>query len=207
MSLTSSHSHTHPSQLHNTDPRLTTSQTLRRNFSTLENFPTPMKYSNNTPIIFQAPRTPSPFFASRYSPTGIRIFQYSVCQYSSISPILRLSSPAVLVLTLKACMTASIPQLDWLECLWQVHIHIHTHHNYTASTMLILGWPLVKHLGEILYSWKFLNTHEVHKQHSNQLPSSQDTLSMLCKSIYVHWHQDIPILCLRVQLLLTYSKT
>ena len=166
-----------------------------------------MKYSNNTQIIFQAPRTLCPCFASRYMSTGIRIFQYSVCQYSSFSPTLRLSSLALFVLALGACMTCSIPRLDGLEDLWQAHIHIHTHHNYTASTMLILGWPLVKHLGEILYSWKFLNTHEVHKQHSNQLPSSQDTLSMLCKSIYVHWHQDIPILCLPVQLLLTYSKT
>ena len=166
-----------------------------------------MKYTNNTPINFQAPRTPSPCFASRYTSTGIRIFQYSVCQYSYFSPTLRLSSPALLVLTLKACMTASIPRLDRLERLWQVHIHIHTHHNYTASTMLILGWPLVKHLGEILYSWKFLNTQEILKQHSNHPPSSQDTLPMLCKSIYVHWHQDIPIFCLPVQLLLTYSKT
>ncbi len=66
-------------------------------------------------------------------------------------------------------MTASIPRLDWLECLWQVHIHIHTHHSYTASTMLILGWPLVKHLGEILLL-KILNTCEKYKQHSNHLP-------------------------------------
>ena len=108
-----------------------------------------MTYTNNTPINFQAPRTPSPCFASRYTSTGIRIFQYSVCQYSSFSLTLRLSPPALIVLALKACMTGSIPRLDRLERLWQVHIHIHTHHSYTASTMLILGWPLVKHLGEI----------------------------------------------------------
>ena len=106
-----------------------------------------MKYTNNTPITFQALRIPSPSFASRYISPGIRIFQYSVCQYNSFSLSLRLSSPALIVLALKACMTGSIPRLDRLERLWQVHIHIHTHHNYTASTMLILGWPLVKHLG------------------------------------------------------------
>ena len=106
-----------------------------------------MKYTNNTPINFQAPRTPSPCFASRYTSTGIRIFQYSVCQYSYFSPTLRLSSLALFVLALGACMTCSIPRLDGLEGLWQAHIHIHTHHNYTSSTMLILAWPLVKHLG------------------------------------------------------------
>ena len=108
------------------------------------------------------------------------------------------STSVLLYLTLKACRTASIPRLDRSEGLQSVHVHTHTHHNYTASTMLVLDCQLVKHLSEILYSWKFLNTHEVHKQHSNQLPSSQDTLSMLCKSIYIHWHQDIPILCLPV---------
>jgi len=51
-----------------------------------------------------------------------------------------------------------------------------------------------------------LNTHEMHKQHSSHLPSSQINLSMLCKSIYISWHQDISILCLPVQLLLTYFK-
>ena len=84
-----------------------------------------MKYSNNTQIIFQAPRTLCPCFASRYMSTGIRIFQYSVCQYSSFSPTLWLSSTALSFLSLKACMTASIPHLDWFDRLWQVHIHTH----------------------------------------------------------------------------------
>ena len=55
---------------------------------------------------------------------------------------------------------------------WRSPVSSHSltsHQDYTASTTLILGWPLVKHLGEILLL-KILNTCEKYKQHSNHLP-------------------------------------
>jgi len=95
---------------------------------------------------------------------------------------------------LKRCVPTSMHSLDQVQSLHSACIHSQHCSHYAASSTLISGWPLVKHLGKF-WGWKFLNTHENPKPHPDHLPSSPDTQSKLSKSIYISSYQGILLLC------------
>ena len=133
---------TSTSRLHsinNTDPRLTTSQTLRRN-SALQN--SQHLWKTQTTLQYLPKLSTHPLHALKVDICPLASGNSSTL-LASAAPHLSLtpnpSASVLFFLTLKACMTASIPSLDRPEGLQSLHIHSHPHQDYTASTTLSLG--------------------------------------------------------------------